>query len=113
MVAAPLRPYSTRGEHSRLTVRFQAGMCGSPRLLLSEETEILAEGVALAFGLTGREGEVMYWITEGKNNPEIAIILCVSPRTIHKHVEHIFAKLGVETRHAAACKVRHRRGQVL
>jgi DNA-binding CsgD family transcriptional regulator len=107
VVAAPLRPYFAQGKQSRLTVRFQAGTCGSSWLLLSEEAEILGEGVSRAFGLTGREGEVLYWITEGKSNPEIAIILCISDRTIHKHVEHIFLKLAVETRHAAALKVVH------
>ena len=52
--------------------------------------------------LTERESEVLRWIKEGKRNAEIALILGVSSRTIHKHVEHILAKLGVETRTAAA-----------
>ena len=56
----------------------------------------------LARRLTGREGEVLGWLAEGKRNDEIALILGISPRTVHKHVEHLFAKLGVETRTAAA-----------
>jgi DNA-binding CsgD family transcriptional regulator len=51
--------------------------------------------------LTKREGEVLEWIGRGKMNPEIAIILGTSPRTVQKHVEHILKKLDVENRHAA------------
>jgi DNA-binding CsgD family transcriptional regulator len=52
--------------------------------------------------LTRRETDVLQWVTEGKTNAEIAIILGMSPRTVQKHLEHIFEKLGVETRTAAA-----------
>ena len=57
-------------------------------------------------GLTAREAEVLRWVAEGKRNGEIAVILGVAPRTIHKHVEHLLSKLGVETRTAAAVMVR-------
>jgi CheY-like chemotaxis protein/DNA-binding CsgD family transcriptional regulator len=52
-------------------------------------------------GLTAREAEVLYWIAQGKSNPDIATILSANVRTVHKHVEHIFQKLGLETRNAA------------
>ncbi len=52
--------------------------------------------------LTAREEEVLRWLGAGKRDAEIAQILGISPRTVHKHVEHVFAKLGVETRTAAA-----------
>lgn len=55
-------------------------------------------------GLTPRETEVLHWVAEGKTNPEIGIILQTSPRTVQKHVEHIFQKLGVETRTTAAVR---------
>ena len=55
-----------------------------------------------AFGLTAREAEVLYWVSKGKTNRDVGDILGLSPRTVHKHLEHIFAKLGVETRTAAA-----------
>jgi DNA-binding CsgD family transcriptional regulator len=55
-------------------------------------------------GLTRRESEVLTWVSRGKTNPEISIILSISPRTVQKHLEHIFQKLGVETRTAAAAK---------
>ena len=56
----------------------------------------------LARGLTGREVEVLHWMAEGKRDGEIAIILGISVRTVHRHAAHLFAKLGVETRTAAA-----------
>jgi len=57
-------------------------------------------------GLTVREGEVMQWLSCGKTDAEIAALLSISPRTVHKHLEHIYVKLGVETRTAAVMRVR-------
>lgn len=53
------------------------------------------------FGLTSREAEVLIWISRGKSNSDIGEILGISPRTVHKHLERIFAKLGVENRSSA------------
>ncbi len=53
------------------------------------------------FGLTPREAEVLVWIACGKSNKDIAEILGASPRTINKHLEQIYAKLGVENRTSA------------
>ncbi len=53
-------------------------------------------------GLTPRETEVLAWLARGKTNRDIADILGMSHRTVNKHLEHIFEKLGVETRAAAA-----------
>jgi DNA-binding CsgD family transcriptional regulator len=58
-----------------------------------------------AYHLTPRETEVARWVSEGKTNPEIAIILQARPRTIEKHMEKILEKLGVENRTAAATKI--------
>ncbi|EGI78422.1 response regulator transcription factor [Hylemonella gracilis] len=52
--------------------------------------------------LTPRETEVLSWLAKGKTNRDIGDILGMSPRTVNKHLEHIFEKLGVETRTAAA-----------
>ena len=57
-------------------------------------------------GLTKREGEVMAWVAQGKSNSDIATILDSSPRTIAKHIEHIFGKLNVESRTAAVAEAR-------
>lgn len=54
------------------------------------------------FNLTEREAEVLTWLTNGKSNKEIAEILDMSPRTVNKHLDRIFGKLGVENRTAAA-----------
>jgi DNA-binding CsgD family transcriptional regulator len=102
VLAAPLGPFVVEGKDSRLTVRLQGEVGGSVRLLLSEERLAVSEASTVALGLTRRETEILHWITEAKSNPEIAIILRISHRTVHKHVQHLFEKLGVETRTAAA-----------
>ncbi|MCY7316767.1 MAG: DNA-binding response regulator [Rubrivivax sp.] len=52
--------------------------------------------------LTPRETEVLSWVAKGKTNRDVGDILGLSPRTVNKHLEHVFEKLGVETRAAAA-----------
>src|SRR6266542_3282725 len=52
--------------------------------------------------LTPREGEVLFWISQGKSNHDIGVILGAKTGTICKHVEHIFGKLNVENRTTAA-----------
>ncbi|ANW03609.1 response regulator transcription factor [Bradyrhizobium icense] len=64
-------------------------------------------------GLTTREGEVLSWLSKGKTNRDIAQILGLSPRTVDKHLEQIYSKLGVENRTAAAAiavNAKHRKG---
>ena len=63
-----------------------------------KEEDLLRE----KFELTPRESEVLVWISRGKTNQEIAMILDFSPRTVNKHLEQIFRKLGVENRTTAA-----------
>lgn len=55
-----------------------------------------------SYNLTEREAEVLWWIANGKTNREIAQILDMSPRTVNKHLEQVFKKMGVENRTAAA-----------
>lgn len=62
------------------------------------DTELLKK----TFLLTNRESEVLLWISQGKTNSEIGIILSMSPRTVNKHLEQIYKKLGVENRTTAA-----------
>jgi DNA-binding NarL/FixJ family response regulator len=52
--------------------------------------------------LTDREAEVLLWISHGKSNREISDILGISPRTVNKHLEQVFEKMGVENRASAA-----------
>jgi DNA-binding CsgD family transcriptional regulator len=70
-------------------------------LSLREPGEAASSRLATA-ELTPRETEVLSWIAKGKTNRDIADILGMSPRTVNKHLEHVFEKLGVETRAAAA-----------
>ena len=56
--------------------------------------------------LTRRECEVMLWVADGLSNAEIATVLVVERSTVRKHLEHIYAKLGVRSRTAALAKIR-------
>lgn len=60
------------------------------------------DALASAFGLTKREAEVLYWLSLGKSNKDIAEILSLSARTVNKHLEQVFTKLGVDNRTSAA-----------
>jgi CheY-like chemotaxis protein/DNA-binding CsgD family transcriptional regulator len=72
-------------------------------LLLREESDTaLIRALAASVQITSREAEVLYWVIRGKTNRDIGDILGISHRTINKHMEHLFEKLGVETRTAAA-----------
>ena len=55
-----------------------------------------------ALGLTAREAEVLCWVAQGKTNSEVAMILAMSDKTVKVHLGHVFEKLNVETRTAAA-----------
>ena len=72
-------------------------------LNLREESDAaVIDALIAAFRLTTREAEVLYWVIKGKTSPDIGEILGSSPRTVNKHLEHVFTKLGVENRTAAA-----------
>jgi DNA-binding CsgD family transcriptional regulator len=81
-----------RGPSSRLTVRRSDNA-----LLLDEAHEEL--------GLTPRERQILAWVARGKTNAETAEILWVAPTTVRKHLENIYAKLGVKSRTAAAARL--------
>jgi DNA-binding CsgD family transcriptional regulator len=63
---------------------------------------LLLEETRDALGLTPREREILAWVARGKTNAEIAQALWISPTTVRKHLENVYAKLGVRTRTAAA-----------
>lgn len=58
--------------------------------------------LAAVLNLTQREAEVLLWVSYGKSSTDISDVLLISPRTVQKHLEHVYEKLGVETRSAAA-----------
>ncbi|GGI26784.1 response regulator transcription factor [Bradyrhizobium guangdongense] len=81
------------------------GKLGPNEFLLRLAKDTSAESPAefpRELGLTAREGEVLSWLAKGKTNRDIAQILGLSPRTVDKHLEQIYSKLGVENRTAAA-----------
>jgi DNA-binding response OmpR family regulator/DNA-binding CsgD family transcriptional regulator len=83
-----------------------------PGEVLLRLTEVREDGKIAALqkhgGLTRREAEVLLWVSYGKTNKTVSEILGISPRTVNKHLEQVFRKLGVETRAAAtAIAVRH------
>ena len=91
------------GSAGRLLARHMGqGHPGESMLLLTPATDDnpATERLRRA-SLTPRETEVLAWLAKGKTNRDIADILGMSPRTVNKHLEHIFEKLGVETRSAA------------
>lgn len=71
-------------------------------LILNEQLPSFPTNALDRFGVTNREGEVLSWVAQGKTNEQIGAILSISPRTVGKHLERIYEKLGVETRTSAA-----------
>jgi DNA-binding NarL/FixJ family response regulator len=89
---------------SRLVFALAEGSGGEQQMIVLREESDGARVQALTalFRLTQRESEVLHWVMMGKTNRDIGDILGTSPRTVNKHLEHVFHKLGVETRTAAA-----------
>ena len=90
-----------------LRVRLVPNPASGGGFLLFVSLAVEADFPASAAGaaLTPREREVLQWAAAGKTNAEIAAILDMSPRTVEKHFEHVFEKLGVETRMAAVMRL--------
>jgi DNA-binding response OmpR family regulator/DNA-binding CsgD family transcriptional regulator len=86
-----------------LSISFLCEIGGDELLFRLTEPRPVSDEAFLAqkFALTLREAEVLSWIARGKSNGDIAEILCISPRTVHKHLERVFAKLGVDSRSSA------------
>ncbi|WP_028009389.1 response regulator transcription factor [Solimonas flava] len=72
----------------------------NPEEQLQQQTQLLLSTLAL----TQREAEVLLWISRGKSNRDISEILGISPRTVNKHLEQVFEKLGVENRASATAR---------
>ena len=107
-IKAALEVDSTQVVHTRTTPALSVrnmgiATLGETMLLLELQSEDSVASSRLSHAaLTPRETEVLSWLAKGKTNRDIADILGMSPRTVNKHLEHIFEKLGVETRAAAA-----------
>jgi len=77
---------------------------GDEVLIQFNELDPARDVLRLRTGLniTSREAEVLLWVSYGKSNSDISDVLAISPRTVQKHLEHIYEKIGVETRSSAA-----------
>jgi DNA-binding NarL/FixJ family response regulator len=101
--AAHPSPLVVVKDGGKLTIQLASEERNGETLLLLEEGPA-AESITQTFdncSLTPRESDVLAWLAKGKTNRDIAEILGMSPRTVNKHLEHIYVKLGVETRSAA------------
>jgi DNA-binding CsgD family transcriptional regulator len=106
---SPAKPLIIRRNNATLIVRFLQAGSGQSMVLLSEQNNAARRSAALQrLGFTNRESEVMQWVIEGKTSPAIAVILSISTRTVHKHLESVFNKLNVETRTAAITRIMER-----
>ena len=99
-----LAPLVINRPSARLTVRHLVD--GTLAALLFEEylLELPADRL-VSHGLTPRETEVLRWLAQGKSSVEIASILNISIRTVSKHLERVYLRLGVENRYAAVAMV--------
>jgi DNA-binding CsgD family transcriptional regulator len=96
-------PLQLEREGKQLVVRLIREQLGEQYLLLLEEQILHTLSIELLelLGLTKREAEVLFWVTQDKSDKEIATILNLRAGTIKKHLEHVYQKLGVQTRIAA------------
>jgi len=89
----------------QLAVQFVPDYLRDEHLLLLNEKRCDTPWRALSeYGLTPRESEVLAWVAKGKTNAEVGAILDMSNRTVQKHLEHVYQKLGVETRTTATVR---------
>lgn len=105
-LGTPPVPLVVRGRDAQLVVRLLREAGEATTLLLQEEATDLEPARLEPLGLTPREAEVLAWIAQGQTNKEVAATLGTSARTIQKHLERIFTKLGVSNRTAAAAHAR-------
>jgi len=87
------------GDHRALLVRRVPARGDTPEVVVLEPgARVASRALLVALGLTGREADVLQGLMRGRATAEIAAALGISPRTVHKHTERIFAKLGVHDR---------------
>jgi DNA-binding NarL/FixJ family response regulator len=104
-VTKPIHPeqvVARVGAHLKTARSLRAARQAPPANALLRDEKQLQTLLCERFQLTGREVEVLHWVACGKTNRDIGDILGLSPRTVNKHLEHVYVKLGVETRTAAA-----------
>jgi len=102
---SPRDPLIVDKNGRQLTVQLIPDHFRDEHLLLLNEKRGDASWNALGeYGLTPRESEVLAWVAKGKTNADVGVILRMSDRTVQKHLEHIYQKMGVETRTTATVR---------
>ena len=106
-------PPPTAGRLPALLVEWVASKSAKPfvcptatgRIVVRQAgTTLVVEEERNGIDLTKREQEVLSWVARGKTNAEIAELLWLAPSTVRKHLENVYAKLGVSTRTAAVAR---------
>ena len=73
-------------------------------ILFEERSVTKRSRSVVSWGLSSRESEILHWLSQGKTNKDIGVILKLSARTVQKHLEHVYQKMGVENRTCASAK---------
>jgi len=96
------RPLTANRGDGRLTARFIGRTGDRPEMIVLEESASNRGPDQLReLGLTNREADILWILTQGRSVPEVAVHLGVSPATVNKHLQHVYRKLGVSSRSAA------------
>ena len=99
------RALAAAGDEEGATLELRAALAGFERLGAvrdaGEVAGLLGTPDALPAGLTPREAEVLRLLASGKTNRDIAVELVISEHTVGRHLQNLYAKLGVSSRSAA------------
>jgi DNA-binding CsgD family transcriptional regulator len=101
---AAIQPFEMKNKYGELNVRFIMNDQQLGKTLLFEEKRTISAKTLEILALTRREAEVLFWMSQGKTDKEIAGLCKISHHTVHKHAQNIYIKLGVENRTAAMMK---------
>jgi DNA-binding CsgD family transcriptional regulator len=106
-VPEPAEPFTSESAEERLVVRLlpAAGRADHDVLVVERIPRDPRRAGAARLGLSRRQGEVLRWVAEGLSNAEIGERMSISPRTVQKHLENVFDRLGVRTRAAAVSRL--------
>lgn len=97
----PPKPLDIMHESGQLRVSFSYDRISETCILYLDEFSRYHSSISVDCLLTPREKEVLHWVSAGKTDFQIGLLMCISTRTVQKHLENIYQKLGVETRTSA------------
>ena len=100
-LSPPTRAFTVERGNEKLEISLIYNAETREITLLLEEIRSRSAQMSERLNLTRRETEILFWLSCGKTNKDIGFLLGISPRTVNKHAENIYRKLGVENRAAA------------